>query len=99
MGRHVATNFGARIESVAVCRKAGIAHIPQEFADDAGLALPNITVDENGAERVYRLPLEFASIVRRIFEEGGRAHAQGLRTLPHPYTLGIRHDGAFAVPD
>ncbi len=102
MGHHLVVNLGAMIKPIPECRAAGVNGLPSPVAtDETGLSvsLPNITVEERGVPRVYRLPLDFGPIVKRLFDNAGRAHAAGVNLLPRYFTLGMREDGAYAIPD
>ncbi len=59
----------------------------------------NVTVEEKGAPRIYRLGLDFGPVVKAIFDEAGEWHARGRSLLPCFYTLGVDANGAFAIPD
>ena len=101
-GRYLLLNLGAMNASLAQCRAAAVEGLPpQRRPDEPGSAvgLPNITIEERGQPKVYRLPLDFGPVVKAIFDEAGRWHANGRSLLPAFYTLGIRADGAYAMPD
>ena len=102
MGHHLVVNLGAKVESLLECRAAGVMGLPPPRGADeteSYVSLPNITVEERGSPCVYRLPLDFGPIVKRLFDYAGRAHATGGNLLPWYFTLGMREDGAYAIPD
>ena len=102
LGRYLVVNLGAMEADVSLCRVAGVQGLPPKKAEsERGLAvrLPNVTVDDAGQPRVYRLPLDFGPVVEAIFDEAGRWHAAGRSLLPCHYSFGVRADGAYVIPD
>jgi hypothetical protein len=100
-GRYKVTDIGGMNTTVANCRASGVQGLPPPQPDEARLAmnLPNIRVVENGAQRLYRLGLEFGPIIRAIFDEYREWYALGRRILPAYYSLGMDTRGAFVIPD
>ncbi len=101
MGHHLVVNLGAKPERIMGCRDAGLKGLPPASGVETEffVSLPHITVEERGSPRVYRLPLDFGPIVKRLLDDAGRLHAVGGNLLPCYFTLGIREDGAYAIPD
>lgn len=100
-GRYLVINLGIMDASLVKCRAANVEGLPPPDGDEPELAvrLPNVTVEEGSAARVYRLHVDFGPIAQAIFDEAGRWYRMGRRFLPTHLTFGMNLDGAFATPD
>jgi hypothetical protein len=101
LGRYLVVNLGMMDAPLLACRAAGIQGLPPPEGDEVGLdvRLPNITVEERGHERLYRLPLDFGPIAKAMYDDAGRLYQRGQHLLPAYYTFGIASDGAYAIPE
>jgi hypothetical protein len=100
-GRYKVTDVGGMRQTIANCRASGVQDLLPLQPDEARLDahLPNITIQEDGEQRVYRLGLDFGPIVKAIFDEACELLACGRSLLPAYYKLGIDSNGAFAIRD
>jgi hypothetical protein len=97
MGRHEIFNMGAVIAAVDQARRAKVDGLPKEIAGEDGYVVPLPWV-EVSQRRIYRLPLKFGSIVRKIFDDAMElGRAGGSNPLPRFYTFEKLQDGRVKV--
>lgn len=96
MGDHELFNVGCLQLPIALARKSGVPDLPQA-EDGDHVILANVEVIENTKPVMYRLPMMFGSIARRMYADAGRARAAGHRFLPSQWRFEWLTNGDASV--